>query len=161
MRPHKAPSQGIGRELGTHKRSCPDLKHQTTGCNVRPGPERSEGPASGVLPLCTARTRSAVRVPARTGHSQEIVPGLKAPTNGWLISPDLNEVRVQHQTTGCNVRPGPERSEGPAFNALPRYYPRTRNLVRVHQVELFLFLLFTHHSSFITHHCFFNAATNS
>ena len=63
MRPHKAPSQKIGRELGTHKRSCPDLKHQTTGCNVRPGPERSEGPASGVLPLCTARTRSAVRVP--------------------------------------------------------------------------------------------------
>ena len=86
MRPHKAPSQGIGRELGTHERSCPDLKHQTTGCNVRPGPERSEGPASGVLPLCTARTRSAVRVPC----------------------PDL-----KHQTTGCNVRPGPERSEGP------------------------------------------------
>jgi hypothetical protein len=50
--------------------------------------------------------------PSEGGHSQEIVPGLKAPTVGWLISPDLNEVRVQHQTTGCNVRPGPERSEG-------------------------------------------------
>src|SRR5208337_308600 len=44
-------SEGSGRELGTHKRSCPDLKHQTTGCNVGPGPERSEGPASHMLPI--------------------------------------------------------------------------------------------------------------
>ncbi len=29
MRPHGAPSQRIGRELGTHKRSCPDLKRLT------------------------------------------------------------------------------------------------------------------------------------
>ena len=64
VRPHKAPSQKIGRELGTHERSCPDLKHRTTGCNVWPGPERSEGQASRVLPLCTARTRNEVRVPA-------------------------------------------------------------------------------------------------
>src|SRR5208282_94394 len=73
------------RTRSTVRVPCPDLKHQTTGCNVRPGPERSEGPASGVLPLCTARTRSAVRVPC----------------------PDL-----KHRTTGCNVWPGPERSEG-------------------------------------------------
>ena len=29
-----------------------------------------------------------------------------------MLRPDLNEVRVQHRTTGCNVWPGPERSEG-------------------------------------------------
>ena len=59
--------------------------------------------------------------PSEGGHSQEIVPGLKAPTVGWLISPDLNEVRVQHQTTGCNVRPGPERSEGPPRGVIFHY----------------------------------------
>ena len=69
--------------------------------------------------------------PSEGGHSQEIVPGLKAPTVGWLISPDLNEVRVQHQTTGCNVWPGPERSEGPASGVLPLCTARTRSAVRV------------------------------
>src|SRR5208283_3970491 len=39
-----------------------------------------------------------------------------------------------------------------ASNALPRCYPRTRNLVRVHQAELFLFLLFTIHYSLFTIH---------
>jgi len=65
----------------------------------------------------------------RTGHSRKIVPGLEALTNGW------------------SIKPGPERSEGPAFNALPRCYPRTRNLVRVHQKELFFCSLCTAHSS--------------
>ncbi len=30
-----------------------------------------------------------------------------------MLSPDLNEVRVQHDPTVGNVSPGPERSEGP------------------------------------------------
>jgi len=87
MWPHKAPSQKIGRELE----------------------------ASGVLPLCTARTRNEVRVPAANlkrltrfldvtrepersegGHSQKIVPGLEA------------------LASRCDAKPGPERSEGPA-----------------------------------------------
>src|SRR5271169_6393753 len=75
--------------------------------------------------------RASTVYSANPKRSEGSVPGLKAPTNGWLISPDLNEVRVQHRATGCNVWPGPERSEGPAFNALPRCYPRTRNEVRV------------------------------
>src|SRR5208283_2474478 len=116
-------SEGSGRELGTHKRSCPDLKHQTTGCNVWPGPERSEGPASGVLPLCTARTRSAVRVGTHKAPSQGI--GRELGTHKRSC-PDL-----KHQTTGCNVWPGPERSEGPASGVLPLCTARTRSAVRV------------------------------
>jgi hypothetical protein len=84
---------------GHSQKIVPGLEALTNGWSIKPGPERSEGPASAVLPLCTARTRSAVRVPC----------------------PDL-----KHRATGCNVWPGPERSEGPAFNALPRCYPRTR-----------------------------------
>src|SRR5208283_1507892 len=55
------------------------------------------------------RFLDVTREPERSegGHSQEIVPGLKAPTNGWLISPDLNEVRVQRLTLARNVSANP------------------------------------------------------
>src|SRR5208282_2386162 len=120
-------SEGSGRELGTHKRSCPDLKHRATGCNVWPGPERSEGPASGVLPLCTARTRSAVRVPAANwalikrphkapsegigrelGTHKRSCPDLKHSPTAGVSSPDLNEVRVQHEPCFHCVQREPE-----------------------------------------------------
>ena len=65
--------------------------------------ERDQGHRQG------AASQSALtKNRARTGHSRKIVPGLEALTNGW------------------SIKPGPERSEGPAFNALPRCYPRTR-----------------------------------
>ncbi|MFZ0931758.1 MAG: hypothetical protein WAN11_24385, partial [Syntrophobacteraceae bacterium] len=53
-----------------------------------------------------------------------------------MLSPDLNEVRVQRLTRFLDVTREPERREGAAsqgigreleaFNALPRCYPRTR-----------------------------------
>ncbi|MFZ0927333.1 MAG: hypothetical protein WAN11_01955, partial [Syntrophobacteraceae bacterium] len=39
-RPHKRSDVN----WGTHRRSCPDWKHEPTARNVSPGPERSEGP---------------------------------------------------------------------------------------------------------------------
>ncbi|MGA3118751.1 MAG: hypothetical protein ABSF90_30560, partial [Syntrophobacteraceae bacterium] len=42
--------------------------------------------------------RASTVYSANPKRSEGSVPGLKAPTNGWLISPDLNEVRVQHLT---------------------------------------------------------------
>jgi hypothetical protein len=95
MRPHKAPSQGIGRELealghGPRVSSGDPKRSEGSGRELGTHKAPSQGigrelEASGVLPLCTARTRSAVRVPC----------------------PDL-----KHRATGCNVWPGPERSEG-------------------------------------------------
>ena len=49
---------------------------------------------------------------ARTGRSQKIVPGLETFNQVRNVSPDLNEVRVQHLTRVRDVKPGPERSEG-------------------------------------------------
>ncbi|MGO9021952.1 MAG: tetratricopeptide repeat protein [Syntrophobacteraceae bacterium] len=58
-----AASQKIGRELGTHK-IVPRLEASTSGQNVKPGPERSEGPAFYARSERSPRTRNAVRVPS-------------------------------------------------------------------------------------------------
>ncbi len=58
-----AASQKIGRELGTHK-IVPGLEASTSGQNVKPGPERSEGPAFYARSERSPRTRNAVRVPS-------------------------------------------------------------------------------------------------
>ncbi len=95
-RPHKAPSQGIGRELGTHERSRPDSKHRTTGCNVWPGPERSDGPAFGHGPRVSSANPNAVRVRPRTISMCPDWVGLTA---------NPNMVRVRAWTGSVSQRP--------------------------------------------------------
>jgi hypothetical protein len=68
-----APSQKIGRELGTHKRSCPDLKRLTMLGML--SPDLSE---------------------VRVGTHTRSCPDLKHLTTLAMLSPDLSEVRVQH-----------------------------------------------------------------
>ena len=47
--------------------------------------------------------RASTVYSANPKRSEGSVPGLKAPTNGWLISPDLNEVRVRpHKRSAAN-----------------------------------------------------------
>jgi len=60
--PPGASSQKIGRELGTHKKIVPRLEAFSQVGNVKPGPERSEGPAFD-------RVRNVQREPERSEGS--------------------------------------------------------------------------------------------
>ena len=107
LRPHNRSDAG----LGTHKGSCPDLKHVTMFATLSPDlsvvrvPQHrsfatfNAGPKRSEGPLTKDR--------ARTGHSQKIVPGLES----------FNHVG--------SIKPGPERSEGPACNHVRNVKPGT------------------------------------
>jgi hypothetical protein len=82
-----------------HKESGANLTHRTPDHAYSANPKQSEG--SG------RRTGHSQRIVPRTGHSQKIVPGLEA----------FNHVG--------SIKPGPERSEGPACNHVRNVKPGT------------------------------------
>ncbi len=53
---------------------------------------------------------------ARTGHSQKIVPGLEASNQVRDVKPGPERSEGPASNQVRDVKPGPERSEGPAYN---------------------------------------------
>ena len=94
-----APSQKIGRELGAHKRSCPDLKRLTMSAALSPDLSEVRVQHRASVQCVSANPNEARVRPHKRSDAE-----LEASDMGWKVQrePDHSE------GSGANVPPTPE-----------------------------------------------------
>ncbi len=106
---------------------APGLEASNQVRDVKPGPERSEGPASSIGPMCKREPERSEGAPSQRigrelGTHKRSHPDLKHLTKLEMSSPDLNEVRVQRLTSAACVSANPNQvrvrgQSSPSFSA--------------------------------------------
>ena len=89
---------------GRSQKIVPGLEAFNHVSSVKPGPERSEGPASSIGSMCKREPERSEGAPSQKigrelGAHKRSCPDLKRLTMSAALSPDLSEVRVQHRAS--------------------------------------------------------------